>query len=177
MTMERIAVIGSAGSGKTTMSRHLAASLDLPHLELDSVFHQENWVPLPADEMRARVARFVAADRWVVDGNYSVVSDMIWQRADTVVWLDLSRLRVMSRLVPRTLGRGLRRAELWNGNREELRNVIRRDPDKNLLLWAWTRHRGLRERYELAAVGAHHLSVYRLCSPSEVDRFLAEVGR
>ncbi len=175
--MERIAVVGSSGSGKTTVSRHLAADLDLPHLELDSVFHQENWTPLPTDEMKARVARFVAADRWVVDGNYPVVSAIIWQRADTVVWLDLSRLRVMSRLVPRTLGRGLQRTELWNGNREELRNVFRRDPDKNLLLWTWTKHRGLRERYEQAAAGADHLSVFRLRSPSAVERFLAGTDR
>ncbi len=170
--MDRIAVVGSAGSGKTTMTRMLSERLGVPALELDSVHHRENWTPLPDDEMRSVVADFTAADRWVVDGNYPVVSEIVWRRADTVVWLDLSRPRVMRRLVSRTALRGLRRTELWNGNREDLRNVLRRDPEQNLLLWAWTRHGPLRSRYERAAAEHVHVTVYRLRDPKEVDRFL-----
>jgi len=159
------------------MSRVLADHLDIPHLELDSVFHQEEWTPLPAEEMKAEVGRFISGDRWVIDGNYPVVSEMIWQRADTVVWLDLSRGRAISRLVRRTVWRGLRRAELWNGNREDLRNIVKREPEENLLLWAWTRHVGLRERYEVASDTYGHVTVHRLRDPREVDRFLQGIGR
>ena len=41
----------------------------------------------------------------MLDGNYSAVRDLIWQRADAVIWLDLPRSVVMLRLIPRTLGR------------------------------------------------------------------------
>lgn len=40
----------------------------------------------------------------------------------------------------RTLRRGLTGVELWNGNRETLRNLLRRDPQHNILLWSWTNH-------------------------------------
>ena len=46
----------------------------------------------------------------------------------------------MPRVVRRTLWRGLLRTELWHGNREDLRNLLRRDPDQNVVLWSWTSH-------------------------------------
>ncbi len=35
-------------------------------------------------------------DSWIVDGNYGRVQQIVWSRADTVVFLDLPRWRVMS---------------------------------------------------------------------------------
>ncbi|HEX2361691.1 MAG TPA: hypothetical protein VHI11_06435, partial [Jiangellaceae bacterium] len=92
--MRRVSVVGNAGSGKTKLARELAARLRVPHVELDAIFHQPNWTRLPTDEFRQRVADAVAGDGWVVDGNYSSVRDLVWQRADAVVWLDFSRATV-----------------------------------------------------------------------------------
>jgi adenylate kinase family enzyme len=89
----RFSVIGTSGSGKTTLGRALAARLQIPHVELDSIFHQANWVPLSDAEFRARVAALVDGECWVIDGNYAVVRDLVWDRATTVVWLWPSRLR------------------------------------------------------------------------------------
>jgi hypothetical protein len=74
------------------------------------------------------------------------VQDLIWTAADLVVWLDLPRWRVMSALARRTFSRMLLRKELWNGNRERWTNLFKRDPEENILLWAWTRHGLVRER-------------------------------
>ncbi len=51
----RIAVFGPSGSGKTTLGRQLGALLDLPVVELDSMFHRENWEPTPLEEFRESV--------------------------------------------------------------------------------------------------------------------------
>ena len=80
-------------------------ALAVPHLELDAVFHQAGWQPLEREVFRGRVAEFIAGEGWVVDGNYSVVSDLVWARADTVVWLDVPRRQVMRQLLARTLRR------------------------------------------------------------------------
>jgi adenylate kinase family enzyme len=93
--VRRVSVVGNSGSGKSTVAAALAAALGVPHLELDGVFHQPGWEPLPADSFRAVVAAAVAGDGWVLDGNYSAVRDLVWARADTVVWLDLPRRTVM----------------------------------------------------------------------------------
>jgi hypothetical protein len=90
----------------------------VPFVELDAIHHQPGWRPLPKDEFRRRIAAVVADDGWVIDGNYSGVQDLVWDRADTVIWFDLPRRTVMRRLVLRTLRRAITRAELWNGNRE-----------------------------------------------------------
>lgn len=91
-------------------------------VELDSIFHQPNWEPLPVPQLRAAVAAIVAADAWVIDGNYSAVRDLVWARADTVVFFDLPRRMVMRQVGWRTARRATTGAELWNGNRESWRN-------------------------------------------------------
>jgi adenylate kinase family enzyme len=162
--VRRIAVVGNSGSGKTTLAAGLATALGVPHLELDSVFHQPGWQPLPRDEFREIVTAFTAADGWVVDGNYSAVRDITWGRADTIVWLDLPRRKVMRQLLWRTLRRMATRAELWNGNREEWRNLLRLDPELSILRWAWTKDQVYRDRYAAAQADPAnaHLEFIRL---------------
>lgn len=176
--MRRISVVGNSGSGKTTLARRLAAVLEVPHLELDSVFHQPGWQPLDTEEFRDRVAAFISGESWVVDGNYSKVRDIVWARADTVVWLDLPRHRVMRQLAARTLRRMATRAELWNGNREPWLNLFRLDPEQSILAWAWTRHGVYRERYLAAQADPAnaHLRFIRLTTPGQAENLLRRAG-
>ena len=113
----RIQVVGTSGSGKTTLARRIASELNLKHLELDSVYHQPGWSPLPDDEFKARVADFAWSDNWVIDGNYKKVRQVIDQRITHLIWLDYPRWFVMQRVIRRTLWRALSRQVLWNGNR------------------------------------------------------------
>jgi adenylate kinase family enzyme len=172
--MRRISVVGNSGSGKTTMATRIAAGLGIPHLELDSVFHQEGWQPLPREEFRAAVREFAAAEAWVVDGNYdSAVRDLVWGRADTVIWLDLPRHRIMLQLTARTLRRMVSGAELWNGNRESWSHLFRLDPEESILRWAWTQHRVYQQRYQRDSTDPAyaHVQFVRLRSRAEADRF------
>jgi adenylate kinase family enzyme len=171
--VRRISVVGNSGSGKSTLAAQLAAVLAIPHLELDGVFHLGDWQPLPRPDFRAAVADFAAGDAWVIDGNYRAVQDLVWARADTVVWLDPSRARVMLQLVPRTLLRLVRRTELWNGNRESWTNLLRADPEQSILRWAWTRHARTREQYLRAQADPAHarLEFVRLATPAQVAEF------
>jgi adenylate kinase family enzyme len=174
--MERISVVGCTGSGKTTMAHSLAAALDIPHLELDSVYHQAEWTPRPDGEFRSVVGGFTRQDRWVVDGNYNTagVLDLAWSRADTVVWLDPPKHVVMGRVTRRTLRRGAQRMELWNGNRESLWSLTKWDPEDNIIRWAWTRFDPTRSRYESRIVDPRwsHLNIIRLRTRSETAKFL-----
>ncbi|MDA8067899.1 MAG: hypothetical protein M0T77_04715 [Actinomycetota bacterium] len=93
-------------------------------------------------------ARLPADGAWVADGNYeSKGGDLLRARADTIVWLDLPRRRVMAQLVWRTAWRGLFRRPLWNGNRESLADAISRDPERSVIRWSWTHHAAMREHY------------------------------
>jgi adenylate kinase family enzyme len=176
--VRRISVVGISGSGKTTVAARLAAGLTVPHLELDGVFHQPGWQPLPLADFRAAVADFAAGDGWVIDGNYRAVQDLVWARADTVVWLDPPRWRVMSQLAARTLGRMARRTELWNGNRESWAGLFRADPEQSILRWAWTRHGPTRDRYRRARADPANarLRFIHLTTPAQAAALIRAVG-
>jgi adenylate kinase family enzyme len=177
--MRRISVVGCSGSGKTTFARALAGALGVPHLELDSVFHQADWQPLPREEFRAIAGEFAACESWVVDGNYGSVRDLVWGRADTVIWLDPPRGRVMRQVVRRTLSRMARRTELWNGNREQWRNLLRADPELSIILWAWTRYGSYEERYGAAQhdPANAHLEFIRVRTRAESAELLDRARR
>jgi len=173
--VERVSVVGNSGSGKTALARRLAALIGAPSVELDGHRHQAGWTELPDDDLRARVAELCAGDRWVVDGNYDAVRDLVWARADTVVWIDLPRWRVTARVVRRSAWRLATRTELWNGNREHLRAVLSRDPARSPVVASFVGHPGLRRCYAAARLDpAHrHLRFVRLTTPAAVRRFLA----
>jgi len=174
--VRRVSVVGNSGSGKSTLARELAACLGVPHIELDSVFHQPGWEPLPKDEFERLVAGRTNEDGWVVDGNYSAVRPIVWARADTVVWLDLPKRTVMRQVAWRTVRRAVTRQELWNGNREPLANFLSWVPEKSIISWAWHNHAKYRARYSAAAADPAnaHLTFIRLTSRREIAGFLAD---
>lgn len=178
VSVQRISVVGNSGSGKTTFARELARILGVPHLELDSVFHQPGWEPLERELFRERVAAFTTRQAWVADGNYRAVRDILWGRSDTVVWLDLARRRVMARVIWRTVRRAATRVELWNGNREPLRNFFRLKPEESIIMWAWTKHRAYQEQYLTAQADPANsqLDFIRLRTPGEVAACLRRVA-
>lgn len=177
--MRRVSVVGTSGSGKSTFASALARIIGASWLELDSVYHQPDWAPLPTEEYRARVAAAANGERWVIDGNYSTVRDIVWARADTVVFLDLPKRIVMRRIVKRTLRRVAGRVELWNGNRERWRNFFTLDGQESVIAWAWQTHARNRARYAAAMADPafSHLRFVRLTSPGAVRRFLREAGQ
>jgi hypothetical protein len=114
----------------------------------------------------------------VVDGNYSVIRDITWSRADTVVWFDLPYLTVMARTIRRTVRRVITREELWNGNREPLSNLWSFKPEKSIIAWTATRHRVYRRRYRAAEIDPQWADLHfvRLRSQAEAHAFLEGVG-
>ncbi|MFY9234048.1 MAG: hypothetical protein WAO58_06260 [Fimbriimonadaceae bacterium] len=173
--MRRVHVCGDSGSGKTTLAKALAVRKGLPHTELDSLFHLPNWAERPRDAFRGLVADVAAEDSWVIDGNYSSVRDVVWSRADTVVWLDYPLALVLWRLWTRTWRRWARREVLWNGNRERLwTHFFTKD---SLFWWVITSTKRRSRFYESAMGSALYdgIKFIRLRSPRETEAWLDEV--
>jgi adenylate kinase family enzyme len=174
--MQRVSVIGVTGSGKTTFAASLATRLRVPHVELDALHWEPNWTMAELDVFHHRVATHVSADGWVIDGNYSKVRDLVWGRADTVVWLDYSFALTFARLLRRTLARVHSGEELWNGNRERFAGqFLSRD---SLLVWAIKTYPRYRATFPvlLANNAYSHLRVVRLRAPRDARRWLGSLS-
>jgi adenylate kinase family enzyme len=169
----RFVIIGTSGSGKTTLARELAAKLSLCHVEMDALHWEENWRSTPADVLREKMSNALNGDKWVVDGNYSVVRDMVWGQCDTIIWLDYSFPLTVWRVTRRTFGRVFGRKELWNGNRETFRKAFL--SKESIILWAInTYQRRKRELPELLAKPEYAAKiVLRFNSPNKTKRWLA----
>jgi adenylate kinase family enzyme len=172
---KKLVVIGTTGSGKSTLAEHLAVELGLDFIELDALHWEPNWVEAPVEVFRSRVERATQARAWIVAGNYHVVRDLVWPRAEAVIWLDYSLWVIFWRLWRRTWRRVFFKEELWNGNREHLWTQLKLWSDESLFHWLFkTYWRRKREYPLLFAMPEHsHLHVMHFKSVKDTQAWLA----
>ncbi|MDA8061171.1 MAG: adenylate kinase [Actinomycetota bacterium] len=165
--MQRVAVVGSGGAGKSTFSEALGRLTGLPVVHLDRHYWQPGWAALPREEWRDEQARLLAGGRWIADGNYSSTLDLRLERADTVIVLALPRWLCMVRVLGRWWHNGGRAVQA-EGCPERL--------DPAFLRWVWSYPVEGRARLD-AELGRHagRLRVVELATPKEVRLFLAAV--
>jgi adenylate kinase family enzyme len=168
--VHRVLVAGITGSGKTTFARELAVRAGLPFHEMDALYHGPGWVPL--ESFVDDVERISREDSWVFDSHgYEQVRDLVWSRADTVVWLSYPRVVVMSRVLRRSFGRAWKGDEIFNGNTETFSDWL--DPE-HPVQWAWTKYGARRDdiRARFADPDYAHLRKVRLTGPYDARRWL-----
>ncbi len=172
-----IVVIGTTGSGKTTLARDIAARTGRVHIDLDDHHWLPNWVQRPPAEFAARVRDVLDAitppQHWTVSGNYSSVQDVVWPRANTIVALDYAAARVFWQLLRRTVIRCLSRQPVCNGNVETFdKSFFNKD---SILVWFfkthWRRQRRLQALIDNPGEYAH-LRIIRLTTPNETRQWL-----
>ncbi|MFF3410468.1 AAA family ATPase [Streptomyces sp. NPDC002742] len=147
--MERILVVGVTGAGKSTLARAVSSRLGLPYHEMDAVyFNGPGWAV--NDKLTEDVSRLAAGPRWIVDSlGYPEVRDLLWTRADTVIWLDYPRRVVMPRVLLRSVRRTVTREVIFGGNRETWREWLRRDHP----VWSsWSQHAPRHDEVERRAL-------------------------
>ena len=164
--MNRVLVIGSGGSGKTTFAIRLAQVAGLPLIHLDSHYWLPHWQKRPNDEWLAILRKLLAGERWIIDGNYGGTLEERLAGCDTVFFLDMPRRQCIARVLRRQIsGWGRHRAEMPEGCNERL--------SLEFLAWIWSypaRRRGaILERLE-ALKSSKQVHVLR--SDDEIDDFL-----
>jgi adenylate kinase family enzyme len=172
MPDHRIVVVGSSCCGKTTFAKQLAASLQIPHIELDALHWGPNWQPRPVDEFRRSVADAVSGDQWLVDGNYSMARDTFWPRATQIIWLNYSFPTVMRRALRRGLRRSQSSEQLYNNNRESLAQTFF---SRDSILWWIIKTFNPRRRAMSALREQHvypHLTWTELQTPAAAEKYL-----
>ncbi|WP_019507741.1 DNA topology modulation protein [Pleurocapsa sp. PCC 7319] len=101
--MQRVAIIGSCGAGKSTLAKALGGKLNLPVIHLDAYYWQPGWQESNQDRWLETHQKLVKGDRWIIDGNYGGTMDIRLTAADTIIWLDFNRYLCLWRVIKRYL--------------------------------------------------------------------------
>ena len=162
--MKKVLVIGPGGAGKSTFARHLATLLELEVIHLDSIYWSAGWVEMPKTEWQRTVEELLNRSAWIMDGNYSGTLEMRLAACDAVIFLDMSRLVCLWRVLKRAvLYRDERRPDVAEGCPEKL--------NWDFIKWVW----GYPERTRPKIIDLLERSakqVIWLRSRAEVKRFL-----
>lgn len=153
--MRRVVVLGPGAAGKSVLAARLGRMTRLPVIELDALFWRPGLVATPPDDWAAVQHGLAAEEEWIMDGDlgpYDVL-DVRLRAADTVVLLDLSRVRCAWR----ALRRSRERLDFWH--------------------WLWSYRRHYRPLV-LRAIATHATGadLHVLRGPRTVERFLAAVA-
>ncbi len=167
--MKRIAIIGSSGSGKSTFARQLGAILHIPVIHLDAIFWQPDWVKTPRDEWRRIQEELIKPESWIIDGHYENTLDIRMAAADTIIFLDYSRMLCLYRVLRRRIQyAGKTRPDLAPGCSEKI--------DRELIQWIWSYPATARpqalQKLEYYTTGR---TIIILHNPAETRQFLAKV--
>lgn len=174
----RVLVAGNSGAGKTTLAQLIAEAMGgtTEHVEIDSLFHGPNWQP--RSNFVEEVDAFSRATTWVTEWSYtSILGQLLADRADLMVWLDLPRWQVALQVLQRTLKRRVPRPQqLWNGNVEPPLRTFFTDPE-HVARYAIVHHPQKRRKFLRMADNRPELTIVRLDSHRKAESWLSTTFR
>lgn len=167
--MQRIAIIGCCGAGKSTLAKQLGSKLSLPVIHLDAYYWQPGWVETSTEDWIAKQNFLVKKECWIIDGNNLQTMDIRLSAADTIIFLDFPRILCLWRILRRYLKyKGFVRPDMADGCVEKL--------DWEFILYVWNFARTQRQSV------LSKISYYNHCKqviifnrPQQVNSFLSQL--
>jgi len=174
---KRIVIVGTTSSGKSTLAEQLANKFDYDFIELDALHWEPNWQEAPLEVFLKRVDKATNSPGWVVAGNYHSVRDIVWQKAEFIIWLDYPLAIVFWQLTWRTFKRWWTQELLWGTNRENLWTHFKLWSEESLFHWLFKTYWRRKREYPLlfSLPEHHHLEIIRFKHPQETETWLKKL--
>ena len=164
--MERVMIIGSGGSGKTTLARQLGEKTGLPVVHLDNIWWSPgNWKHLEREAFDALLARELEKPRWILDGNYDRTLEPRLEKCDTVIYLDFPRLVAFTGWLGRVI-------KNWGHAREDMAPGCAEWFDPEMAKWVWDFNKRNRARYHELLSRLEGKTVHIFTTRRQVRTFL-----
>lgn len=177
--MQRINVVGTSASGKSTFARQLAQQLGLAYIELDDLFWLDDWQQSQDQDFFRKIQYAIdqAPHGYVIDGNYTRTIPIKWASIDTVIWIDLPFHLNVYRAIKRALQRTITRQRLWPGsnNHEHWRSLFTRD---SIVWWMIKTYRKNRRHYTQLMHDPRYTHIHwvHLTTPHAIRQFLTNLS-
>ena len=168
--MQKVLIIGCSGVGKSTFAAQVSEKTGLSFTATDLFYWRPDWQVASTKSVVERVDAATSEPAWILDGNFDDQCDFVWQRADTVIWLDYSFWRVIIQVVNRNLGLWLSQKPTWSGNRMSWQRAL------SGICHSLRSHKLKRKSYPDYLNEFPHLQVYHFWHPSEADEWLASLS-
>jgi uridine kinase len=166
--MKKIVIIGSPGAGKTTLAKELGPKLKINVFHMDRIFWQYDWKERPRDTRIDIIQDIIRERQWVIDGTYLNTSELHLEAADTIIFLGISPLVCLWRII--------KRHQEYNGRSR--RDIPMGSTDKLtpfLILKVLFYPLRFRITLKQKLLSYHYKEFIWLHSPKEVDNFLAQL--
>jgi adenylate kinase family enzyme len=164
--MDRIAMIGCGGSGKTYLSAALAARLSLPIVHLDAEYYDQAWQPMPREQFAARQRQLVDSPQWLIEGNHASTLPIRLAAADTLVFLDLPAITCLAGILQRR----------WKYRGGQHADGVYDRITWDFVKYIWGYRKSMRPRIrQLITEHGNHLQVVTLTSRRQAKRWLADL--
>jgi len=174
----RFHIVGSCGSGKSSLAEAIAKKLDIPHIQLDAFHHTDNWGVNSDEKFFELLLKNDLDGSWVADGNYSKSWDTLWKdREVTVIWIDLPFSTTFSQLLQRTFRRISNNEKLWGTSLTESISKTFCSKDSIILWLITTYHKNKKKFSDLINSSKYEcVNFVHLRSRSEISHFLQNLG-
>ncbi|MDF2686674.1 MAG: ATPase, partial [Clostridia bacterium] len=97
---------------------------------LDKEYWRPGWQETSKDEWQNRVKELICKDSWIMDGNYGGTMDIRFEKAETVIFLDLPTITCTYSILKRWfIYRNKTRPDVADGCNEKI--------DLEFFLWVW----------------------------------------
>jgi adenylate kinase family enzyme len=172
-TNSKIIVIGTSGSGKSTIAKKLSKQFSLKDIELDALYWGPNWTACPLPEFSSKIENAKKNTKgWVIHGNYNKVRNFTWQDATDVIWLDYPKWLVMYRVIKRSILRILKNESLWSENKETFyKTFMTKD---SIILWSWNTYHKRKTDYEKFYSESSQIKWHRINKTKDLELLLKD---
>ena len=163
--IQKIAIIGGPGTGKSTLAKNLGKEMKLPVYHIDGIHHLKNWEIRPTQERDAIISEKVKEPKWIIDGTYKATLEERVINADLVIFLDYSTIAKLKGIISRYFkNKGQEKPEIpgckekrdwefiqltmkWNKTKRKIvKDILDRYKDKKILIFK--NRRSLNKWYE-----------------------------
>jgi adenylate kinase family enzyme len=165
--MERYALIGLPGSGKSTFAAKLGKILNIPVHHLDRHMFEANGKKRDKQEFIAIQKALLAEESWIIEGCSYSTFEMRFARADTIIYFHLPRLLCIWRVLKRRFFPDKTLCDTAEGCSQIF--------NWEIVKYIWTFDRDKRERIEELRKKYPHVIFRIFKSSKDADKYLEEL--